>query len=292
MRAANADTNVKSPVLFVSRHRFGIFSAVSLVILVIASWVFVVADGGGSAGPFSPTAWSRAADFLGDLLGIGSSRTPAFFEWESWRAALGMARETLAMSVLAAGLAAAGALITVPFAAANLTHGDQAPFGSVPGRAIFLVTRSVYIMTRAVPELIWAFLIIFIVAPGVLAGALALAIHNFGVMGRLAAEVVEDIDPGPARALRSSGAGNLQILFYGVLPQALPQFMTFLLYRWEVIIRTTAVVGFVAAAGLGYQFRLDMAFFRYTDVALLLFVYVLLVWGVDIISAGLRRLAR
>ena len=92
--------------------------------------------------------------------------------------------------------------------------------------------------------------------------------------GRLGSDVIDDLDAGPQESLRSSGASDLQILAYGVLPQVLPQFVTFLLYRWEVIIRASAVVGFVTAAGLGYQLRLGLSFFRYTDVALLLAIYI------------------
>ena len=82
------------------------------------------------------------------------------------------------------------------------------------------------------------------------------------------------------------------MLLYAVLPQVLPQLLTFLLYRWEVVIRTTVVVGFVAASGLGREFRLSMSFFQYDRVTLLLICYLLLVVGVDLASAGLRRLAR
>ena len=82
-------------------------------------------------------------------------------------------------------------------------------------------------------------------------------------MGRLCAEVVEDLDPAPRSALRAAGASSFQALAYGVLPQALPQFLTYTLYRWEVIIRTTIVVGFVSAGGLGREFRLAMSFFHY-----------------------------
>jgi phosphonate transport system permease protein len=82
------------------------------------------------------------------------------------------------------------------------------------------------------------------------------------------------------------------MLAYAILPQALPQFLTYLLYRWEVVIRTTIVVGFVSASGLGREFRLDMSFFRYTDVALLLMCYLVLVVLVDLTCMGLRRLAR
>lgn len=76
-----------------------------------------------------------------------------------------------------------------------------------------------------------------------------------------------------------TGAGRLALLAYGVLPQALPQLVTFLLYRWEVIIRASVVVGFITGAGLGYQLRLDLSFRDWTDLELVLACYVLLVWG-------------
>jgi len=104
--------------------------------------------------------------------------------------------------------------------------------------------------------------------------------------------VVEDLDPRPARGLRTAGASNLQMLLYGVLPQVLPQFLTYMLYRWEVVIRTTIVIGFVTAGGLGNEFRLGMSFSLYDKVMLLLMFYLLLVLGVDLIAAWLMRLVR
>lgn len=277
-----------SPVVSLVRRRpFFVVSTLLLLALIAASWGRVLTEDGSGPGLLSAEAWRRAWDFVGDLAGVGKPGRPAFAEWESWRGALRLAGDTLVMSVLAAGLAAAGALVTIPFAASNLAGRT-----SIAGRAVVAVTRGVYILTRAVPELVWALIIVFVFSPGILAGAVALAIHNFGVLGRLGAEIVEDIDPAPVESLRTSGAGRVQLLAYGVLPQVIPQFVTFLLYRWEVIIRTSVVVGLVAAAGLGYQFRLDLSFFRYTDVALLLMVYVLLVWAVDLASIGLRRLSR
>ena len=82
------------------------------------------------------------------------------------------------------------------------------------------------------------------------------------------------------------------MLAYGIIPQVLPQFITYMLYRWEVVIRTTIVVGFVSAGGLGQDFRLSMSFFHYTDVTLLLIWYLLLVIGVDLLCAWLRQLVR
>ena len=294
MRAASTDrTGFAGYVTDLARRRpFFLLSFAGLTALIISSWWMVLSSDDYGPGIFTSEAWSRAGQFLSDLAGSGSSSTPAFREWSSWREALKLANETLVMSVLAAGIAGSRALLTVAFGASNITHGSMAPAGPVVGRLVFAFTRSAYLLTRAVPELIWALLVVFVISPGVLAGAVALGIHNFGVLGRLGAEVVEDVDPGPVNSLRSSGASDMQAFVYGVLPQALPQFVTFLLYRWEVIIRTSVVVGLVAATGLGYQFRLDLAFFRYTDVALILMVYVGLVWTVDLVSIWLRRLAR
>ena len=135
-------------------------------------------------------------------------------------------------------------------------------------------------------------IIVFFLSPGILPGALALALHNYGILGKLSAEVVEDLDTRPARSLQGAGARPFQMMAYGILPQVLPQLITYTLYRWEVVIRTTIVVGFVSAGGLGRDFRLSMSFFHYTDVALLLMWYVLLVIGVDLLSAWLRSRVR
>lgn len=231
-------------------------------------------------------------DFLGRLSGASSTAPPAFLRADRWVAATGLAADTLAMSVVAAGMAGVGALLTVTLASRTLTTGDFAVTTPAVGRLVHGGVRGLYTVTRAIPDYLWALIVVFVLKAGILAGAVAMALHNLGVLGRLGADVVEDLDPAPLESLRSSGAGNLQILLYGVLPQVLPQFLTFLLYRWEVMIRASAVVGFVTAAGIGYDLRLAMSRFDHTTIALLLVVYVLLVLGVDLISGGLRRLAR
>jgi phosphonate transport system permease protein len=272
------------------------FIAVSLALalgLVVASWGFVLfSDDARTRSAFSPEALAHAAAFVAALAGSNAETTPAFLRPERWAVAFGLAYETLAMSVLAIGFAGLGALATVMLAARSVAHGELSPTRA-PGRlGLFAAVRALYVFARAVPELVWAMLIIFVFSPGILPGALALGLHNFGILGKLCAEVIEDLDPRPVRALRAAGASRGQILVYAVLPMALPQFLTYLLYRWEVVIRTTIVVGFVSAGGLGREFRLSMSFFHYTEVTLLLLVYVLLVVLVDLAAAGLRRLAR
>lgn len=263
------------------------------LVLAIASWAFVLtADRVQRHSFFSTETLSRAGSFVGDLLGLDSARTPAFAQWEAWQHAAGLAYDTLVMSVLAIGFAGLVALVTFMFGARNVMLGDLAPYSSWMWRSLFFVVRGLYIFTRGVPELIWAMIIIFILSPGLLPGAVALGLHNTGILGKLAAEVAEGLDPRPMHALRSAGAGRLQVLAYGVLPQALPKFLTYLFYRWEIIIRTTIVVGFVAAGGLGLEFRLSMSRLDYTNVTLLLIWYLLLVLVVDVVASLLRHLIR
>lgn len=268
-------------------------SVLAMAFLMLSSWAYIVfGQSWPSHGFFSGETASRAASFLGDLAGAGREGTPAYLDGAAWAETGGLAVATLAMSVLAAGIAAVGALLTFMFAARNVMAGELAPYRSPAWTAWLGVVRLAYALSRSVPELIWAMLLVFIFAPGILPGALALAIHNFGILGKLSAEVVEGLDTRPARALRTSGAGWFQVIAYAILPAALPRFITYLFYRWEVIIRTTIVVGLVAAGGLGMEFRLALSHFHYTTVTLLLAWYLLLVLGVDVASAAMRRLAR
>lgn len=269
------------------------FSMLAMMVLIVSSWIFVLnVDGAQSHSFLSVETFNRFKDFLGDLLGIGSSTTPAFAQWSEWRSTGHLAYDTLAMSVMAIGFAAIFALVFFIFGARNMMMGEMAPYGSWFWRGVFFLVRGLFVVTRAIPELIWAMLIIFVLSPGLLPGAVALGLHNAGILGKLSSEIVEGLDQRPIQALRSTGAGRFQVMVYGVLPQALPRFVTYLFYRWEVIIRTAIVVGFVSAGGLGTEFRLSMSYFHFTTVALLLIWYLILVLGVDIAASYLRRLAR
>jgi phosphonate transport system permease protein len=267
-------------------------SLLGVLALTVASWGYLV-FGEDQAFPnlLAAGTWQGAGRLLSQLLGLGAATPPAYLQGDRWLETGKLAYQTLAMSVLAIGLAGIGVLLTFLPAARNVSHGGLGGAPSRPLTLLHYVVRLVYNLTRAVPELVWAMIIVFFLAPGILPGAAALALHNFGIVGKLSAEVVENLDPAPARALRAAGASNTQMLLYGILPQALPHFLTYLLYRWEVVIRTTVVVGFVAAGGMGREFRLSLSFFHYTDVALLLLWYIILVTGVDLLSAWLRRMA-
>ena len=158
------------------------------------------------------------------------------------------------------------------------------------GKIIFVIIRFVYIITRSVPELVWGMLFIFFIQAGVLPGALALAVHNFGVLGRLCAEVVEDVNVKPLQSLARCGASSSQILMYGVFPMCFKKFLYYMMFRFEVIVRSTIVVGAVGAGGLGLYFKLRMSAMDYTGVTLVIMCYLIVVYLTDIVSSKLQKM--
>ena len=274
----------------ISTLRWSVYVA---LLLTAGAWGFILlGSDSGFSDLFRERTWQNAGRFVAGLSGTGTDEPSSFAQPERWLETGRLALNTLAMSALAMGIAGAGALALLMPGARSVSDGTLGGAPSRAGLGIYAAVRVFYMLTRAIPELVWAMLIVFFLSPGILPGALALGIHNLGIVGRLTSEVVENLDPAPARALRTAGASGPKVLLYGVFPQALPMFLTFLLYRWEVVIRTTVVVGFLNAGGLGREFRLRMSWFHYDDVALLLAWYLLLVVAVDVLSAQLRRRVR
>jgi len=159
-------------------------------------------------------------------------------------------------------------------------------------RAAAVVARSVLLVTRAVPPPVWALLVLFVVLPGPLPGALALGIYNFGVLGRLFAEVVEDLPPAPRTALERLGASPSVAFAYATLPSAATQFISYSLYRWEVCVRETVIVGVVGAGGLGMLLQQQRAAFDYGGMASTVIALIVLCLFVDGLSAAVRRSLR
>ena len=188
--------------------------------------------------------------------------------------------ETLAMSALGTVLAAAGGLLlALP---ASRLHADD----GAPARG---ATRLLLNALRAIPELVWAGLLLIAAGLGPFAGTLALALHTTGVLGRLFAEALENAPAGPADALRAQGVGKVRVFLYATLPQVLPQLLSYTLYRWENNIRAAAVLGVVGAGGLGQLLSFHMGLFHMGKTATLLGAMLLLVAAVDALSYGVRR---
>ncbi|MBB3082577.1 PhnE/PtxC family ABC transporter permease [Geodermatophilus sabuli] len=197
-----------------------------------------------------------------------------------------LAVDTVQMSVIAIAVAALGAVLLA--GAAARPPGRLSPARRVGGA----VVRTVLLLLRAVPPPVWALVLLFVLLPGVLPGALALGVYTLGVLGRLTAEAVEELDPRPRAALAALGARPVGAWLYGVLPGAAGPVLAYALYRWEVAIRDTVLVGLLGAGGLGALLASEIAAFDWAAVTTVLAAIVVLTLLVDLVSDRARSVMR
>ncbi|PLX38262.1 MAG: phosphonate ABC transporter, permease protein PhnE [Hyphomicrobiales bacterium] len=143
---------------------------------------------------------------------------------------------------------------------------------------------------RAINELVFAVLFVVAVGLGPFAGVMALFVHNLGIVAKLFSEAVEAIDPRPVEGIRATGASKLQEIIFGVVPQVLPLWISFSLYRFETNVRSATVLGLVGAGGIGQILFESIRGFYYAETAAILLVVVVTVSIVDILSQQLRKL--
>lgn len=238
--------------------------------LAVASFAEIGVDWGRL---FSMDAARKMGRFLGEM--ANPAVEPAFLK------RLGIATlETLAMSAVGTLLAAIfGLLLALP---ASRTPGQAAGFWRMPTRWLLNVLRSI-------PELVWAALLLISAGLGPLAGTLALALHTTGVLGRLFAEVIENAPDGPAAALRVQGVPAGRVFLYATFPLALPQLLSYTLYRWENNIRAAAVLGVVGGGGLGQMLSFHMGLFHMQETGSILIATIVLVALVDLLSTFTRK---
>nr|WP_305128199.1 phosphonate ABC transporter, permease protein PhnE [Stutzerimonas degradans] len=187
------------------------------------------------------------------------------------------ALETLAMSAIGTLLAALlGLLLALPAAGRF-------------GRAAQAAARLLLNALRAIPELVWAALMVLAAGLGPNAGTLALALHTAGVLGRLFAEALENTPPAPADALRLNGGGRVVAFCYGTLPSLWPQLVAYTLYRWENNIRMASVLGFVGAGGLGQMLHMSLSLFQEAQASTVIIAMLLMVLAVDALSGWARQ---
>jgi phosphonate transport system permease protein len=203
--------------------------------------------------------------------------------------------ETLLMAWAATAISAIFAFGLCPLAARQLTTGSYLPDPPRPPALMRLVqrflkwgSRLVLQVTRAMPELTLALIFVVWVGGGALAGILAIAVHNIGVMGRLYSDVLEEVEPGPAAALQSQGASSFATFLFGVLAQIKPRLAAFTLYRFEVNVRATVMVGFVGAGGFGDALYTAISLFHMKDLTLLLLTMLVVVSAVDAVGDYIR----
>ena len=148
--------------------------------------------------------------------------------------------------------------------------------------------KAVLNFLRSVSELIWAVFFVAAVGLGPFPGALALGVNFGGILGRLYAEALENIDPGPVEALAATGASRLQVILYAMLPQALPQFVTYNLYWFEVGVRSATVLGMVGAGGIGFELVTTIRLFEWRETGVVLLLILAMVTVIDLASTYIR----
>ncbi|MSQ50814.1 MAG: ABC transporter permease subunit [Betaproteobacteria bacterium] len=241
--------------------------AAAVLVCVVASFIYLQL---GLAELFTLDALRLTGEFIARFMSPDLSMV--------WLAKIGWGSlETLAISLFGTILAVlTGMVLSLP---ASGRYGDAARSA----------TRFVLNALRSVPELVWATITVLAAGLGPFAGALALALHTSGVLGRLFAESLENAPPGPAMALREAGAGRLTAWYYGTLPAISPQLVAYSLYRWEMNIRMAAVLGFVGAGGLGQLLYVELSLFHHAQASSVIAAMLILSIVVDAASAAIRK---
>jgi phosphonate transport system permease protein len=203
-----------------------------------------------------------------------------FPEWfwglPRWLRLLG---ETLLMAYVGTVLGAIGAFVLCFFAAANVA----------PSRWLRMAVRRFCELCRTVPELVFALIFVIAFGLGPVAGVLAVAIHTVGALGKLFAEVVENIDMKPVEGIVSGGSSWPVAMRFGALPQTTSNFVSYALLRFEINVRSTAVMGFVGAGGIGQDLIEAIRKFYYSDVSAILVLIVITVSVIDTLTSHVRH---
>lgn len=219
---------------------------------------------------------------------------------EQWSSRGGdAAARTLAIAVLAIVLAGAAAAALGPLGARTLMICDPYVPHTRHNRACHAgwrllcgAARLLAVLLRAIPEYVWAFVLLAIFGPNAWPAVLALAIHNSGILGRLGAETIENLTPGPMAALRAAGADRRQLAATAIFPLALPRFLLLFFYRFETCVRESTVLGMLGVVSLGYWISEARARLRYDELLFLVALGALLVMAADVASHFARRFVR
>ena len=245
----------------------GLVFGLVIALVALSYWAAIATE-------FSPTrlveGWPFMKDFLSRMFPPDWSVLPRVWE------------QTLLTIQLAWVSTVICAFLSVPVAFLAARNVMKNNF--IRGFVIFLLNAD-----RAIDALILALFFVSAVGLGPFAGMLALAIHSVGMLGKLFADAIEAIDPGPVEALESAGAGKLAMIRWAIWPQVAPHFISFFLFRFELNVRAAVVLGLVGAGGIGFLLNQYMRLFQYQKVATVILVIMTLVMVVDFFSSRLRR---
>lgn len=198
--------------------------------------------------------------------------------WAFWRW-LGLLWDTLLLAFVGTGFGILGALLVCFAGSRNLVQSG----------VVYFVARRLAEIWRSVPELVYAMIFVFAFGIGPLAGVLAIAVHTSGALGKLFAEVNENVAIGPVEGVKAAGGGWLSTIRYGVIPQVLPNYASYSLLRFEINVRGAAVIGFVGAGGIGQELMYVIRQFIYSDISAIVLMIIATVVLIDLSCERLRH---
>jgi len=247
--------------------------ALAFVVSVIVGEVSLSEFFGGLPNLFS---------YLNDIAPVLRSETltadVAEWYWAFWRW-LGLLWDTLLLAFVGTVLGGLGSMLLCFTGSRNLVARTE----------VYFAARRIAEIARAVPELVYAMIFVFAFGIGPFAGVLAIAVHTAGALGKLFAEVNENIDMRQPEAVKAAGGGWLAVIRYGVLPQVLPNYASYGLLRFEINVRGAAVIGFVGAGGIGQELMYVIRQFIYPDISALVIMIILTVILIDVSCERLRH---
>ena len=207
---------------------------------------------------------------------IGHDLGNWFWRWPIWMELL---LETILIAFMATVLGVVGGFLLSFPAAQNLS----------PRPWMVWASRRYLEIARTVPELVWALIFVFCFGVGPMAGVLAIALHCTGSLGKLYSEANENIDMRPVEGVRAAGGSWFDQMRYGVVPQVLPNTLSYTLLRFEINVRSSSIIGFVGAGGLGQELRTAVSLQEYTDLSALFIIIFVAVFVIDWASEKLRH---
>lgn len=243
----------------------------ALVALFVFSWEVMNRD----------TIWAFVADAprqAGDLLARAWPPRWSYLD-RLWKPLW----DTINMATLGTLL---GIVIAMPIA--FLAARNTTPSAAFVRPAALLVI----VASRSINSLIWALVLVMILGPGLLAGILAIALRSIGFIGKLLYETIEEIDESQVEAVRATGAGPMQVMDYGIVPQVLPAFLGMSVFRWDINIRESTVVGLVGAGGIGLPLDAAISSLRWSQATVIFLMILVLVVLSEWVSAKVREAIR
>lgn len=261
----------------IERRRASLFGLVVLLFLILVAGNVAEVDLAKFFGNLGElTSYIARIFYLDNGQSVLTDPGEWFWGWKKWLIHIG---DTLLIAYLGTLIGAAGAFLVCFAASSNLSRNKTSCF----------VARRVLEFCRTVPELVFALIFVVAFGLGPMPGVLAIAIHTFGALGKLFAEVVENIDMKPVDGTIATGGSRWQVIRYAVVPQVLSNFTSYGLLRFEINVRGASVMGFVGAGGIGQELIEAVRKFYYSDVSAILLLIIAAVMVIDLVTERIRN---